>query len=146
MKLSSFLKASAAVAGIVVGGLLPVAGIVGGAILGATAASTTAGAVGLGVAGFIGGGVAGTVLGAAIGIPSAVYLGVKTILAFFKANGMGDDATVQQASSSGTALDVSEPSIAPGLAIKSEFNAVVADVKPATDALKNVPKIQGPKL
>lgn len=85
MKLSSIIKGTLAVTALAAAFVIAPVAPIAGAIWGAAAATTTAGAVGLGVLGFIAAGAVGTLASFVLGVPAMLYLGLKGAKAGAKA-------------------------------------------------------------
>ncbi len=101
MKASTVAKGLFIGASILVAGLCPLAGVIAGTYLGVTAATTTAGAVGLGILGFIGGGIAGRIAGKIVSFPARLLVAASTVKAatskksdFFNFSGSFDNKKI----------------------------------------------------
>ncbi len=132
MKKSTFLKGALVGASFLVAALCPPAAIAVGAYIGVAAATTTAGAIGLGIAGAVAGSIAGGIVGGIISLPGKLYLAAK--LAKKGTEIVKEDSLFPSLPTSTSSLSK--------LGVKSDFTAantnVVAKVAPAASANKNL--------
>ena len=84
MKASTLIKGGLAAASIGLGALCVPAGAAVLDYIGVAAATTTGGAVGLGILGAIGGGIAGSIAGSIVSLPGKIFFGKKMLKAFKK--------------------------------------------------------------
>ena len=84
MKASTLIKGGLAAASIGLGVLCVPAGAAVLAYIGVAAATTTGGAVGLGILGAIGGGIAGSIAGSIVSLPGKIFFGKKMLKAIKK--------------------------------------------------------------